>query len=157
METSRRCLDAAVALLGRRAHSRSELQRKLKQKKYGDDVIAAALMELERRGHIDDQRFAQMRAVSAARHKHHGPQRIMSDLMRAGVSMESARSASQEVYSENSAADAARDLAMKQAMRLKKLEPSAARRRLIGFLQRRGFDYEAIGPAVTAALGPEID
>jgi SOS response regulatory protein OraA/RecX len=81
----------------------------------------------------------------------------MSDLMRAGISMESARHASQDVYSENSAADAARDLAMKQAMRLKKLEPSAARRRLIGFLQRRGFDYEAIGPAVTAALGPEID
>ena len=81
----------------------------------------------------------------------------MSDLLRAGVSMESARNATQEVYSQNSAVDAAKDLAMKQSLRLKKLEPLAARRRLIGFLQRRGFDYEVIGPAIAAALGPEID
>jgi regulatory protein len=157
METSHRCIDAAVAMLERRAHSRSELQRKLKRKKYSDDVIDAALAELQRRGHINDERFAEMRATSAARHKHHGPRRILSDLMRAGVSSESARKAVGQVYSQSSAADAARELAMKQAPRLRKLDPVKAKRRLAGTLLRRGFDHEAVKSAIAAALGQAVD
>ncbi len=144
-------------MLERRAHSRSELQRKLKRKKYTDDAIEFALAELQRRGHINDERFAQMRAASAARHKHHGPRRIMADLMRAGVASDSARKAVGEVYSQNSQADAARELAMKQVRRLKQLEPMKARQRLMGMLLRRGFDHDAVRSALAAALGQMAD
>jgi len=34
-----------------------------------------------------------------------------------------------------------------------KLEPAVARRRLVGMLQRRGFDYESIKPVVDEVLG----
>jgi regulatory protein len=73
------------------------------------------------------------------------------------VSMESARGAVQQVYSRADTADLARKLAMKQVGRLKKLEPAVARRRLIGTLQRRGFDYEVIKSAVAEALGQAND
>ena len=39
------------------------------------------------------------------------------------------------------------------AARLKKLDPLVARRRLVGMLQRRGFEYEAIKPVVDEVLG----
>lgn len=38
--------------------------------------------------------------------------------------------------------------------RLAKLDPAVARRRLVGMLQRRGFDYDAIKPVVDEVLGP---
>jgi hypothetical protein len=34
-----------------------------------------------------------------------------------------------------------------------KLEPAVARRRLVGMLQRRGFDYASIKPVVDDVLG----
>jgi NAD(P)-dependent dehydrogenase (short-subunit alcohol dehydrogenase family) len=46
----------------------------------------------------------------------------------------------------------ARALAAKQAPRLKRLDPIVARRRLIGMLQRRGFDYDEIKPVVDEVL-----
>jgi SOS response regulatory protein OraA/RecX len=49
----------------------------------------------------------------------------------------------------------ARALAMKQATRLRKLDPQVARRRLVGMLQRRGFDYDSIRPVVDEILGHE--
>jgi SOS response regulatory protein OraA/RecX len=36
---------------------------------------------------------------------------------------------------------------------LRKLDPVTAKRRLIGMLQRRGFDYDTIRPIVEEVLG----
>ena len=62
-----------------------------------------------------------------------------------------------QVYSKEETAALARDLAMKQVRRLAKLDPIVARRRLIGTLQRRGFDYDTIKGAVAEALGRTDD
>jgi len=61
------------------------------------------------------------------------------------------------VYSEHDSTAVARQLAEKQAPRLKRLDPAVARRRLVGMLQRRGFDYESIKPVVDQVLGREAD
>jgi hypothetical protein len=36
---------------------------------------------------------------------------------------------------------------------LKKLDPQVARRRLVGMLQRRGFDYDSIKPVIEEVIG----
>ena len=46
----------------------------------------------------------------------------------------------------------ARELALKQAPRLRKLDPLVAKRRLVGMLQRRGFDFETIKPVIDEVL-----
>ncbi len=51
----------------------------------------------------------------------------------------------------------ARELARKQAPRLKRLDPMVARRRLMGMLQRRGFEYETIKPVIDEILGDEVE
>jgi SOS response regulatory protein OraA/RecX len=45
------------------------------------------------------------------------------------------------------------NLAQRQAARWKRLEPAVAKRRLIGMLMRRGFDFESIKPVVAKVLG----
>lgn len=152
-EARQECMDAALAFLGRRLHSRAELERKLGRAGYAPQAIQDVLAELERLGYLDDARFARTRALSAAQHRHHGRQRAFLELIKAGVSREVADRALDEVYGQANGLEVARQLALKQAARLRRLDPRVARRRLAGMLQRRGFDYETVRHIVDQALG----
>ena len=77
----------------------------------------------------------------------------MMELMRAGVKKDVAEVAVGEVYESNDNVAEARKLAMKQAERLRKLDPQVAKRRLVGMLARRGFDYDSIKPVIDEVLG----
>jgi regulatory protein len=154
-EVKQECFDAAIRFLESRLHSRAELRRKLGRREYGDAVLDATLDDLSRLGYVNDARFAQTKALSAAQHKQHGRRRAMVELLKAGVAGETARRAVEEVYEVTDSSGIARALAMKQAPRLRKLDPAVARRRLVGMLQRRGFDYDSIRPVVDEVLGRE--
>jgi regulatory protein len=154
-DVKQECFDAAIRFLESRLHSRAELRRKLARREYGDAVLDATLDDLARLGYVNDARFAQTKALSAAQHKQHGRRRAMVELLKAGVTGETARRAVEDVYDITDSAAIARSLAMKQAPRLRKLDPVVARRRLVGMLQRRGFDYDSIRPVVDEVLGNE--
>ena len=143
-EVRQECVDRAMVSLGSRLHSRAELRRKLMRREYGENVVNAVLDDLTRMGYVDDERFARTKALSAAQHKHHGKRRAMVELRKSGVGAGVAERALDDVYSSHDSTAVARQLAEKQAPRLKKLEPAVARRRLVGMLQRRGFDYASI-------------
>jgi regulatory protein len=152
-EVKQECFDKAMEAIGSRLHSRAELHKKLMRREYGEEVVNAVLDDLARLGYVDDERFAKTKALSAAQYKHHGRRRAFVELRKAGVTGEVADKALQDVYSEHDSAAVAKQLAEKQAARLKKLDPVVARRRLVGMLQRRGFDYESIKPVVDEVLG----
>jgi regulatory protein len=152
-EVRQECFDEAMRILRRRLHSRAELRGKLMKGEYGEGIVNSVLDQLQQLGYVNDERFAQTKALSAAEHKHHGRRRAMAELRKAGVSGEVAARALDEVYDAADSVAVARELAMKQAGRLRKLDPHVARRRLVGMLQRRGFEYEAIKPVIEAVLG----
>jgi regulatory protein len=152
-EVRQECFDRAIRLLEGRLHSRAELKKKLLRHEYGEAVIEGVLADLERLNYVDDARFAKSKATSTAQFKQHGKRRAMQEQMRAGVKGSIAKAALDEVYDATDPVAEARALAEKQAARLSRLEPHVARRRLVGMLQRRGFDYEAIKPVVDAVLG----
>ena len=156
-EVKQECFDDALKSITSRLHSRSELHRKLMRREYGEEVVNAVLDDLARLGYVDDERFAKTKALSAAQYKHHGRRRAFTELRKAGVTNEVADRALSDVYSEHDSTAVARQLAEKQAARLKKLDPAVARRRLVGMLQRRGFDYESIKPVVDEVLGREAE
>lgn len=120
-EIRQECFDKAMEYLGRRLHSRSELERKLARREYGPAIIASVLDELSRLGYVDDERFARTRALSAAEHKKHGRRRAMVELLKSGVKGDVARRALDHVYESQDTAGIARALAQKQAARLRKL------------------------------------
>jgi regulatory protein len=152
-EVKQECFDKAMESLGSRLHSRSELYRKLMRREYGEAVVNAVLDDLARLGYVNDEQFARTKALSAAEHKHHGRRRAFMELLKAGVKGDVADKALDDVYDAHDSTAAARQLAEKQAPRLRKLEPMVARRRLVGMLQRRGFDYDSIKPVVDEVLG----
>lgn len=143
-QAKQKCLDRAMRILARRLHSRRQLQQKLRRH-WSAAVVAEALRELRRLRYLDDERFAQAMACAAVE-KHHGRQRAMMDLMRSGVANDVAQQALQEAYEGQDQGQMARQLAAQHARRLRGLDPPTARRRLMGILQRRGFDYETVRP-----------
>jgi regulatory protein len=152
-EVRQECFDAATRYLESRLHSRAELKRKLSRKEMGPAIIDGVLNDLERLGYLDDAKFANAKAASAAKHKHHGPRRAMQELMRAGVKSHLAKKATADVSAEQDPTAIELALAERQAARLKRLDPAVAKRRLIGMLMRRGFDFESIKPVVAKVLG----
>src|SRR5688500_15682683 len=141
-EVRQDCFDTAMDYLSRRLHSRKELRTKLARKEFGEAVVDSVLADLERLGYLNDEQFAKTKALSAAQHRHHGKRRAMVELLKTGISGDVARKALDDVYDKTDSLATARELAQKQAARLSRLDPMTARRRLVGMLQRRGFEYD---------------
>ena len=75
--------DAGIRLLARRAHSRSELRRKLGRRGYDEVEIDEVVSRLAQAGYLDDRAFAEghVRRRSASR----GPMALAAELAARGV------------------------------------------------------------------------
>ena len=152
-EVRQEVFDAAMKFLERRLHSRAELKTKLKRQEYDLATIEVVLTDLERLGYVDDARFATAKVEQTAKVRHHGRRRAAIELMKAGVTGEAGRQALDKTYDTHDSLSVARELARKKARSLLKLPPHVARRRLVGMLQRRGFEYDVVRPVVDEVLG----
>lgn len=153
-EVRQEAFDHATRLIGGRMHGERELRVKLGRKQqYGQGVIDAVVADLKRLGYVDDERFARERAADQAKVKRHGRGRAVQELRKAGVDPALAKRAAEQVYEQVDARQSALELARRRAPSLARFDAQTARRRLVGFLQRRGFDYETIQYAVERTLG----
>jgi regulatory protein len=155
------CYDKALATLGARARSSADLRRYLKTKEFTDEQIAPVIEKLTALGLLDDLEYA--RTFARARmnpSRGLGPRRVAADLARKGVPRELAEQALKELAEERSQRDeelvaqgetptsAVEEAAAKKLKSLSKLEPEVRKRRLFGFLARRGFS----GAEISAVL-----
>ena len=152
-EVRQEAFDHAMRLIGGRMQTERELRTKLGRRAHGPAVVDAVIADLKRLGYVDDARLAQTRAADQARVKRHGKQRAVQELVKSGVARPTAERAVAEAYQGVDPRAAAAEVAAKKAASLKRLDPLTAKRRLVGFLQRRGFDYEAVQHAVERTLG----
>ena len=146
-----KCLDQAIRFLSRREYSRAELRTKLRRT-HPVEIIDAVLDELQHRRLLDDQRYAAEYARMAATRKKVTPHRALADLLRNGVSRQTAESAVQSVYGSADTPALARQLAAKHLPRLRNLPSAVARRRLAGVLARRGFDQDVVASLMDELL-----
>ena len=151
-EVQQEAFDHATRLLGMRMQSERELRTKLGRKDYGPTAIDAVIENLKRLNYVDDTKFAASRAADQANVKRHGKVRAVQELMKSGVARPLAEKAAAAAYQDVDPKQAAVELATKRLPSLRRLQPDAAKRRLIGFLQRRGFDYETVQHAVEKTL-----
>ncbi len=117
-----------------------ELKRKLRQKGLDGSVIAEAVGRLETAGLLDDETFSRhFTRVRLARG--HGPPRILTDLLSRGVERKLAERCIDEVIEseEVDPHDKARTLAEKRASQLGDLPADTKKRRMLAYLNRRGY------------------
>lgn len=159
---------SALRMLGRRAHARKELKKKLEDKGYRLDAIENALDRLEKVGLQSDAEFAESFARSKWRQTKWGPDKIKSELHHRGIPLDIAEKGVRSVFG-STGLDMKRFLdnkmpqeesdtfhvsqsleggllaASRQQWEISRnLKPETRKRRLVSWLQRRGHSWENI-------------
>lgn len=161
-----RVRDAALHLISHRARTRAELRRRLQQKGFRPARIDPCLDRLQQKGLIDDAAVAAAFVRDRLRHRPKGRARLVSELRAKGVSADVAHEAIERVFGDEEVSDA--DLSLDVVARwiarqgprvltaLAATEPGPerdrARRRLGGYLGRRGFQGDALREAIERAV-----
>ena len=139
-----RARNAAYRLLTYRPRSRKELEAKLREKEFTDSVIAAVIDHCTRLGYLDDARFASQWAASRVRYRSIGKRRIEQELKQKGIDRMVIQQALLEAIPPEDERDAASKAAEKKLRTMQSLDPQVRRRRLAGFLERKGFSPDII-------------
>ena len=137
--------DCALRVLALRDHSEAELRRKLKEKGYREQGIEQSVARLKELGYLDDLRFARSFASAALRNgRGYGP-RLKLELTRRGIESRIVTQVLGEMDQEFSEKELLADL---MARRYPGFDPVAAtdkeKRKVVGYLQRKGFSLSAI-------------
>jgi regulatory protein len=143
--------DRALRLLGVRARSREELRRRLAQTGFEAEAIDEALSDLEAVGLIDDERFARELARYELGRRSVGRRAAVASLRQKGVGADLAERVVEELGPEDEEARAV-EVARQRLARLNGLAEEVVYRRLVGFLQRRGYDARVAHAACKRAL-----
>jgi regulatory protein len=138
----------ALRLLQRRLRSRAELRAALKRRGLALPEITAVLSDLELAGWIDDRRFARLWVRDRMTLRPRGARALQAELRARGVSAEIINETLAALISPETEEDAALDVTRRKVERLRRLPPDVARRRLAGWLRRRGFGAGAIARAL---------
>ena len=145
-----RAREAALRLLGHRARSRAGLRRSLARKGFEPATVDACVARLESTGLLDDRAFATAFVTERMRTRPRGIQGLRADLNARGIDTDTATGAITEVLAATGASEM--DLAAAAARKFRRKvgeAPIATRRRLQGYLARRGFSAETISRYVT--------
>lgn len=165
-----RARDDALGLLAYRARSVAEMRRRLKKKGHAAPVVDDVVRWLREEGYLDDRAFARQFLEERLRWKPRGRFALVQELRKRGVERSTAESMVETVMEEEGvteaelARSAARSWLDRQSrstrIALRDGEPheeaEAARRRLYGYLERRGFRYGTARRAVEdVRTGPD--
>ena len=142
-----RARSRALNLLTARDRSSREVGSRLTRLGFASDVVAGTIEWLAERGYVDDERFVERYAAEKLR-AGWALRRVRTELARQGLERELVDQVL-EATAEDDEAAAVRDHALLDTLRRRfagqlATDQKAAERRMIGFLARRGYDWETI-------------
>ncbi len=126
--------------LSYRPRSVWEMRRYLQKKGVDEKTTDGVLERLSGAGLVDDVEFARFWVENRKRHRPRGPWALRDELRRKGVSRDIIESVLEDVDLEQE--EGAVRVAEKKLRRLRGLDERTFRRRMWGYLKRRGFSYE---------------
>lgn len=135
--------NAALRLFSYRSRSEGEVRKRL-QLRFTEDVIDRTLSDLRRQGLLDDGAFAKEWREQREKFRPRGPAVIRRELRRLGVDS----TVIQEALSGFDASASAHQAGSRYAAKLSLDDAGAFRRKLGGFLYRRGFEGDVLSQTV---------
>lgn len=139
-DAAERAYDRALRFLSSRPRSVAEVARYLGGKQVPEELVAATVERLLKAGLLDDLAFARFWVENRESFRPRGRLALRHELRCKGVAEEAISAATGEV-DEN---EGAYRIARSRAKRLAHVDRETFRRRLGGFLIRRGFSYETV-------------
>jgi regulatory protein len=154
-DAAAKAYDRAVRYLSFRPRSTAEVRRSLEEAGFAPEAIETALVRLTEQGYLNDAEFARYWVENRQRFRPKGEQALRQELRRTGVDKETIDASLDGLDTGEAAYAAAYAAAQTRAARLAALateDPVAFRRKLGGFLLRRGFTYDVVREVVTRLL-----
>ena len=146
-EQLQKAKDAAYNYLSYRARSVKEVRDKLVQKEFAEEIIEQVVDDLQRQKLLNDREFAR-RFVEARLGRANGSRKLAQELRRKGIETEIIDEVLGEFAATLDSEERAIGLLGKQTWRYRGLERDKAKRRMLGFLARRGYDAQMARSAV---------
>ncbi|WP_433862209.1 regulatory protein RecX [Streptomyces sp. L7] len=148
---TRKASGLTIRQLARRGMSRWELEQLLTKREIAPEVFGPELDRLEAMGVIDDASLAATLAFTQHSRKGLGRSAIELDLKRRHIAPELIEEALADIADEDEL-ERATELAVKRIGLLSSYDDETARRRLHGFLARKGYDSSVVRQAMDAAF-----
>lgn len=136
----------ALRFLSYRPRSAAEVRQNLSKHGVPEALIEATLERLQRSGLVDDEAFARLWVENRSEFRPRSRSALRAELRRKGLAEEIIQSVLEQSEDEETLALQA---ARKYVRRLKGLEWPEFRRKMGGFLARRGFSYSTIAPLIS--------
>jgi regulatory protein len=130
--------DLIIRFLGFRPRSQVEIEQHLRRKKYSPTAIQQTLERLQGEGYLDDEAFAQFWLENRERFKPRGRQALRFELKQKGLSHEIIETTLDDLDETESAWTAV----TAKIQRWRRLDEQTFKQKVMGFLSRRGFNYE---------------
>jgi regulatory protein len=146
---------AALRLLARRARTRADLATRLRRRGFARTAVEAVLEELGGAGYVDDEAYAQERIDELLRGSKYGAPGLVEKLVKDGIDPDLAERSAAERLRDVNEREWARQVAARRLAEMPELDAETKRRRLHGYLSRRGFSGEDIIAALEEVLPRE--
>lgn len=139
----------ALKVFNLRPRSVEELREKLRDKGFAREVIDGVVSEFAKKGILNDSKFSKLWVESRLYSNPKGAFLLKRELKKKGVKDEVIDQAIKESAGEHSEYEVVKTLAESRMAALKDLDAAAVKRRLFGYLRRRGFTVETIMRVIT--------
>lgn len=146
-EAGEKAYQRALNFLSYRVRTEVEIRRNLAKHDTPENVVEGVLERLRRNRLVDDSYFAQTWVANRSDFRPRGRRALHSELRQKGIADEIIQDALQNLDEQTLALRAAE----KNARKYRQLEWPEFRQKLLGFLARRGFNYDVAAPAVEQA------
>ena len=155
LDTTDRAIVAGMELLSYRPRSTREIRDRLARKGFTEPAVDAAIERLAGWGYLNDGDFARRWVENRIEHRPRGSRLLAQELRHKGIDRELIGETLEEADIDELAA--ALQAGERKAQSYAKLEPAVAKRRLSGFLLRRGFTGGTVRQATEQLLGEPIE
>lgn len=140
----------SMRALARRGMSSHEMTQFLATREFESEDIDGEIERLESCGLLDDAALAETLTRTLRERKKLGASAIRAELRRRKIDQEHISAVLDDDRDEEQ--ERANEIALKRAPQLRSLDGVTAKRRLTGFLMRKGYSGSVVSAAVTAAL-----
>jgi regulatory protein len=151
LDETAKATDSAIRFLTVRPRSVREIRDRLRAKSYDDETIDRVLARLHEWRYIDDAAFARFWVENREANRPRGRRLLEQELRQKGIERDTVGQAIEEAEIDEQAG--ATEIARSKLRSYRELEPEVARRRLGGFLARRGYGYAVIKPVLDELFG----
>ncbi|WP_307841857.1 regulatory protein RecX [Salinibacterium sp. SWN167] len=144
----------SMRALARRGMSSHEMTQFLATREFESDEVEAEIERLEGSALLDDAALAETLTRTLRERKGLGSGGIIAELRRRKIDQEHIDAVVD--FERDEEQERANEVALKRAPQLRSLDNETAKRRLSGFLLRRGYSGSVVSSAVNTALAPGV-